>query len=61
MTLMGSHDEVLRPDAVRRIADRIPGSRRFVEYPDGWHWLFRDRQAPKVWSDVADFVLSVGQ
>jgi hypothetical protein len=30
----------------------------FIEYPEGWHWLFRDRQAPKVWSDVADFVLS---
>jgi alpha-beta hydrolase superfamily lysophospholipase len=58
LTLMGSRDQVLRPEAVRRIADRIPGSVGFIEYPEGWHWLFRDRQAPKVWSDVADFVLS---
>jgi alpha-beta hydrolase superfamily lysophospholipase len=58
LTLMGSRDQVLRPEAVRRIADRIPGSAGFIEYPEGWHWLFRDRQGPKVWSDVADFVLS---
>ena len=35
-----------------------PASSRIVVYPDGWHWLFRDRQAPRVWDDVADFALS---
>ena len=55
---MGAHDEVLRPAQVRLIADRIPGRVGFVLYPDGWHWLFRDLQAPRVWHDVGDFVLS---
>ncbi len=61
LTLMGSRDEVLRPESVRRIADRIPARAGFVEYPEGWHWLFRDRQAPKVWTDVADFVFSAAR
>jgi acylglycerol lipase len=59
MTLMGVHDEVLRPARVRRIHDRIPGAAGFIHYPDGWHWLLRDLQAERVWRDIADFVLSV--
>ena len=58
LTLMGAHDEVLRPDRVRRIHARIPGAVDFRYYPDGWHWLFSDLQAERVWKDVADFVLS---
>ena len=58
LVLMGAHDEVLRPEAVQRIADRIPGLVGYMLYPDGWHWLFRDLQAPRVWKDVGDFVLS---
>jgi alpha-beta hydrolase superfamily lysophospholipase len=58
LTLMGAHDEVLDPARVRLIAERIPGSVGFLYYPDGWHWLFSDLQAPRVWKDVADFALS---
>jgi acylglycerol lipase len=54
----GRRDEVLRPARVRAVHDRIPGGAGYIEYPDGWHWLFRDRQAERVWSDVAAFVLS---
>ncbi|HZZ34525.1 MAG TPA: hypothetical protein VFE03_02275, partial [Caulobacteraceae bacterium] len=25
-------------------------------YADGWHLLMRDKQGPKVWSDVAAFI-----
>ena len=35
-----------------------PGPKRLIEYPDGWHWLLRDLQAPRVWKDVADFALA---
>ena len=59
LTLMGAHDEVLEPARVERIARRIPGNAGFILYPDGWHWLFRDRQAPRVWKDVADFTLAL--
>jgi alpha-beta hydrolase superfamily lysophospholipase len=59
LTLMGERDEVLRPERVRSVHEAIPGARGYLSYPDGWHWLFRDRQAPRVWADVADFVLAV--
>jgi alpha-beta hydrolase superfamily lysophospholipase len=59
LTLMGAHDEVLRPADVARIHARIPGAAGFIEYPDGWHWLFRDLQAERVWTDVADFTLAL--
>jgi alpha-beta hydrolase superfamily lysophospholipase len=58
LVLMGAHDQVLRPAQVEKVADRIPGEAGFLLYPDGWHWLFRDLQAPRVWQDVGDFVLS---
>jgi acylglycerol lipase len=58
LTLMGAKDEVLRPARIRAVHDRIPGRVGYIEYPDGWHWLFRDRQAERVWEDVAAFVLS---
>jgi alpha-beta hydrolase superfamily lysophospholipase len=61
LVLIGAHDEVLRPDRIARVAERIPGLVRLVVYPDGWHWLFRDRQAPRVWDDVADFALSAAR
>jgi len=59
LTLMGAHDEVLRPEAVRAVHDRIPGRAGYVEYPEGWHWLLRDLQAATVWQDVADFALGL--
>jgi alpha-beta hydrolase superfamily lysophospholipase len=59
LTLMGSHDEVLRPDQVRRVHDRIPGAAGYILYPEGWHWLFRDLNGAQVWADVADFALSI--
>ena len=57
LVLTGAHDEVLRPERVAAVARRIPGLVAVVDYPDGWHWLFRDRQAPRVWADVATFAL----
>ncbi len=57
LVLVGAHDEVLRPAAIATVAHRIPGLVALIDYPDGWHWLFRDRQAPRVWADVAAFAL----
>lgn len=58
LTLMGRNDEILRPENVARVATRIPGAIGYIEYPNGWHWLFRDLDAAVVWRDVADFALS---
>ena len=59
LTLMGAQDQVLAPAAVRRVHATIPGAAGFIHYPEGWHWLLLDLQAPRVWRDVSDFVLSL--
>ena len=59
LTLMGARDMYLRPDRVRAIHERAPGAAGFREYPEGWHWLFRDLQREAVWRDVAEFVLDL--
>jgi alpha-beta hydrolase superfamily lysophospholipase len=58
LTLMGARDEVLRPERVRAVHETVPGRAGYRLYPEGWHWLLRDRQAEAVWRDVADFVLA---
>ncbi|MEM9247216.1 MAG: alpha/beta fold hydrolase [Pseudomonadota bacterium] len=57
LTLMGAKDEYIPVGAVQAVHDRIAGRARFVLYPEGWHWLFRDLQAERVWRDVAAFAL----
>ncbi len=59
LTLIGANDAFLLPARVRGVHDRIPGGIDFRVYPQGWHWLFRDLQAPRVWEDVADFAVSL--
>jgi len=58
MLLTGAHDEILPVAAVRRMFARLPGPRSSIHYSDGWHLVFRDRQAPRVWHDVAEWVLA---
>lgn len=55
LTLMGAHDVLLAPADVARVAAAMPCRAGFLVYPEGWHWLFQDLQAPRVWSDVAAF------
>ena len=59
LTLMGARDMYLRPDRVRAIHERAPGAAGFRQYPEGWHWLFRDLQREAVWRDVSEFVLDL--
>lgn len=58
LTLIGTHDALFKPKAIARVHALIPGQTRLIEYPDGWHWLFRDKQAATVWRDVADYALA---
>lgn len=58
LTLMGAKDEYLRPSAVRAVHETIPGAAGYRLYAEGWHWLLRDIQAPRVWEDVARFALA---
>lgn len=57
LVLVGERDELVPPDQVAAVAGRIAGLDALVRYPDGWHLLFRDLQAERVWIDVRDWVL----
>ena len=56
LMLLGERDQILPFAAVERVFARLPGPRRVIRYPEGWHLLFRDLQAERVWRDVADWV-----
>lgn len=60
MVLIGEKDELVKPEQVVAVAQRIPGLDRLEVYPDGWHLLFRDLQGERVWADVRDWVLAQG-
>ncbi len=59
LLLLGAKDEIVPDAAARRVFARLTGPRRVIEYQDGWHLLFRDLQAERVWRDVADWSLAI--
>lgn len=59
LVLVGEKDQLVKPDQVVTVAARVPGLDRLVRYPEGWHLLMVDRQAPTVWADVRDWVLGI--
>ncbi len=54
--LMGEKDEIIPLKAMEKTAMRLSGDVTFRRYPEGWHMLFRDLQANKVWADVAEWI-----
>jgi alpha-beta hydrolase superfamily lysophospholipase len=52
LLLLGEKDQIVPNARVRRVFDRLTGPRQVIAYPDGWHLLFRDLQAERVWRDV---------
>ena len=59
LMLLGGKDQIVPNSTVRRVFAPLNGPRKVIDYPDGWHLLFRDLQAERVWQDVADWVLDV--
>jgi acylglycerol lipase len=59
LLLLGDKDQIVPNARVRRVFDRLAGPRKVIEYPQGWHLLFRDLQARTVWRDVADWSLTI--
>ncbi len=53
LLLLGEKDEIVPNDTVEGVFARLAGPRQVVRYPEGWHLLFRDLQAARVWTDVA--------
>lgn len=58
LLLLGDQDQIVPNRTVADIHTAKPGANRTISYPDGWHLLFRDLQAKRVWRDTADWVLA---
>lgn len=56
LMLYGSNDQIVPRNAVARTIKAIPASVRTAEYPQGWHMMLRDLQAPTIWADIASFI-----
>jgi acylglycerol lipase len=54
--LYGAHDHVMPRNAAVVAARRLPPTARTAFYPNGYHWLLLDRDAPLVWADVEAFL-----
>ena len=59
LMLLGDKDQIVPNATVRSVFDTLPGPRRTIAYDEGWHLLFRDLQAARVWQDVSDWTLSL--
>lgn len=57
LMILGSKDQVAVNGAARTTFDLFPAEIHVVEYPEGWHLVFRDLQAERVWRDVAAWAL----
>jgi len=53
LLLLGARDEIVPEARVRHVFSRLAGPQRTIRYEEGWHLLFRDLQAARVWRDVA--------
>lgn len=56
--LLGAKDQIVEERQVREVFSRIPGATGVIRYPEGWHLLFNDLAAERVWSDVAGLALA---
>jgi len=57
LLLYGERDQVIRPKPVRSAIARMPKARlRVAVYPNGWHYLLRDKQRVVVHRDVAAWI-----
>src|SRR5690606_20908651 len=59
LLLHGDKDALIPRKPIEDVARALPPDRtRFAIYPNGWHILFRDRQAETVHRDVAAWIRS---
>ncbi len=64
LLLYGAKDELIPPEAVDLLWTRLPAGeeeQRRALYPEGWHLLFKDKEAEVVIDDVAHWVLAPDQ
>lgn len=59
LVLYGEKDEIVPAEPTWRMIERLPAtgeSQRVALYPDGYHMLLRDLQAPVVLDDIATWI-----
>ena len=56
LALYGERDEIVPPQPMEKLWRRLDGGHTLGLYPDGWHMMLRDLQAPTVWRDVAAWI-----
>jgi alpha-beta hydrolase superfamily lysophospholipase len=64
LVLYGAHEEVVSVDAARAFVEslpRPPAPIKVAVYPEGYHLLFRDREAGRVIGDVAAWIEAPGE
>jgi alpha-beta hydrolase superfamily lysophospholipase len=54
--LAGAHDEIIPVPSHLDAARRLSPAARSAFYPNGWHLLIVDRQAPSVYRDIESFI-----
>jgi alpha-beta hydrolase superfamily lysophospholipase len=55
LLLLGARDEIVPASRAEAVFAQLSGPRSVIRYAEGWHLLFRDRQAARVWRDVAEW------
>ena len=64
LVLYGAHEEVVSVEAARAFLESLPkppAPIRVAVYPEGYHLLFRDREAERVIADVAAWIEAPGE
>ncbi|WP_373086477.1 lysophospholipase [Sneathiella sp.] len=56
LLLYGANDQLVPKEPVEDMAERLPEGADIVLYPNGWHMLMRDLEAPIVWQDIASWI-----
>jgi len=57
--LYGQHDEIIPPGPAHKAMTMMKASNKMTRtaiYPNGWHMIMRDHEAPVVLADVATFI-----
>ena len=61
LLLYGKRDEIIPPEPIRRMIAALPqkgaARRRIAWYPDGYHMLLRDLDAPVVLRDIESWIV----
>ncbi len=56
LVLYGEKDEVIPWKPTATMVGLLDQAHRVALYPDGWHWLPRDKNGPVVWKDIVSWM-----